>query len=401
MKIKYNKDEFTLEKIENEINESMDGGLNLKMKEKDEKGNTRFMTAVLYDSSKVANLIIEYANRNKIVLNLNEKIKSSSNSYYPIEQAVHNGNVELVNLIINYANTNNIVLEFNDIVSLVESIFKGSNNINLIITVLDYISDINSRNKLIVNKVLNGIFLTTIKNDNLNSLKLIVDYANIKNNVLNLNESYLLNIYGEYDFLSRRIVKFLYIKNMLKQIKITFQIGNQKLLKKGLLDRCGKIAERCSYLNDYPQLVIATKNFQAENDLEEIDIIQGDIIVVMDWYTEEGNKEGWITGYKKGNIKKIGLIPKVFVKPLVIATRNYLTEEPDELSLFKNDILVVTNWEHNDGWVYGYKKDNRDQKGKFPKVFVDWNIHVSNSDNFEAGEASELPSYDEVMKREL
>jgi len=396
MKKFYSKDQFTLEQIENEINESKERKLNLDMKEKDEKGNTRFMTAVLYDSSKIANLIMEYAECNDIVLKLNDKIKSS-NSCYPIEQAINNGNTELVNLIINYANKNNIVLEFNDVGSLVNGIFDGCKNINMVVDVLDYLSNINNKNKTIISKSLNGIFLAAIKNDDLDTIKLIVNYAYIKNVELNLNEAYLLNtIYNDlYDFVSPRIIQYLYIKNMLKQIKITFQKNNPKLLRKGLSKKLGRIAEKYPHLNDNPQLVIATRNFQGENEFEELDITEGDIIVVMDWWTEEGNKEGWITGFKKGNTKKVGLIPKVFVKPLVIATRNYLTEEPDELSLTKNDILVVTHWEHNDGWVYGYKKDNREQKGKFPKVFVDWNIDISNSDHLDAGG---LPSYDEVIK---
>jgi len=184
MKKFYSKDQFTLEQIENEINESKERKLNLDMKEKDEKGNTRFMTAVLYDSSKIANLIMEYAECNDIVLKLNDKIKSS-NSCYPIEQAINNGNTELVNLIINYANKNNIVLEFNDVGSLVNGIFDGCKNINMVVDVLDYLSNINNKNKTIISKSLNGIFLAAIKNDDLDTIKLIVNYAYIKNVELN------------------------------------------------------------------------------------------------------------------------------------------------------------------------------------------------------------------------
>jgi len=53
-------------------------------------------------------LLIDYANKINIILELNKK---DSNGNYPLLWACNNNNIEMVQLIIDYANENNIVLE--------------------------------------------------------------------------------------------------------------------------------------------------------------------------------------------------------------------------------------------------------------------------------------------------
>jgi len=55
---------------------------------------------------------------------------------------------------------------------------------------------------------------------------------------------------------------------------------------------------------------------------------------------------------------------------LVIAINNFSGEKYDQLDITKNEFLMVTNWNCEDGWVYGYRKDNKEEKGLFPKVLI-------------------------------
>jgi len=56
-------------------------------------------------------LLINYANKNNIFLELNEK---NNNGNYPLLWACNNNNIEMVQLLIDYANKNNIILELNE-----------------------------------------------------------------------------------------------------------------------------------------------------------------------------------------------------------------------------------------------------------------------------------------------
>jgi len=56
---------------------------------------------------------------------------------------------------------------------------------------------------------------------------------------------------------------------------------------------------------------------------------------------------------------------------LVIATTNFEGEKYNHLDIEKNEFLIVTNWNYEEkGWVYGHRKDNKEEKGIFPEVFI-------------------------------
>jgi len=56
---------------------------------------------------------------------------------------------------------------------------------------------------------------------------------------------------------------------------------------------------------------------------------------------------------------------------LVIATNDFISHEYYQLDIKKDELLIVTNWNcKNEGWVYGYRKDNKEEKGMFPKCLV-------------------------------
>ena len=55
---------------------------------------------------------------------------------------------------------------------------------------------------------------------------------------------------------------------------------------------------------------------------------------------------------------------------LVIAISDFTAFEYDQLDIRKDEFLMVTQWNYKDGWVYGHRKNNENEKGSFPKVFV-------------------------------
>ena len=59
----------------------------------------------------IVKLLIDYANKNNIVLKIN---KQDNNECYPLLWATDNNNIEIVKLLIDYANKNNIVLKINE-----------------------------------------------------------------------------------------------------------------------------------------------------------------------------------------------------------------------------------------------------------------------------------------------
>ena len=56
---------------------------------------------------------------------------------------------------------------------------------------------------------------------------------------------------------------------------------------------------------------------------------------------------------------------------LVIVTSNYDGEEYNHLDIKKGEFLIVTDWTIKKGWVYGHRKDNEEENGIFPEVFIE------------------------------
>jgi len=76
------------------------------------------------------------------------------------------------------------------------------------------------------------------------------------------------------------------------------------------------------------------------------------------------------------NDKKI-VIPKninnnsiIKTSTLVISINDFHASQPGQLNIKKNEYLIVTDWNCEEGWVYGHRKDNETEMGLFPKVFI-------------------------------
>jgi len=73
---------------------------------------------------------------------------------------------------------------------------------------------------------------------------------------------------------------------------------------------------------------------------------------------------------RKEKMKKDTIKQKLETLSLVISLSDFTAYEYDQLDIKKDEFLIVTDWNYKDGWVYGHRKDNKNEKGSFPKVFT-------------------------------
>ena len=48
----------------------------------------------------------------------------------------------------------------------------------------------------------------------------------------------------------------------------------------------------------------------------------------------------------------------------------YIGTTADEITLNKGEYLIVTKWNVGDGYAYGYKRNDPQQRGKFPSPLI-------------------------------
>ena len=83
----------------------------MKLNDKSENGDYPLLWACYNENIEMINLLIDYANKNNIILKLNGKQNKEN---YPFHWACWNNNIEIIFLLIDYANKNNLILEFNE-----------------------------------------------------------------------------------------------------------------------------------------------------------------------------------------------------------------------------------------------------------------------------------------------
>lgn len=54
----------------------------------------------------------------------------------------------------------------------------------------------------------------------------------------------------------------------------------------------------------------------------------------------------------------------------MIALYDFKSSTSDEMDITKGEYIRILDWNIRDGWVYGYKCDNENQSGSFPKSFI-------------------------------
>jgi hypothetical protein len=106
----------------------------------------------------------------------------------------------------------------------------------------------------------------------------------------------------------------------------------------------------------------------------------------------QGENEMRNTGNQRNEkMKKDTIKQKLETPSLVISLSDFTAYEYDQLDIKKDEFLIVIDWNYKDGWVYGHRKDNKNEKGSFPKVFA----KICKEDNNESNISKEIitPNY--------
>jgi len=116
----------------------------LDLNEKNEDGYYPLSEAIFNNNVEIVKLLIEYANQHQIILNLNEKDNVGN---YPLLEAIDNNNVEIVKLLINYALKHQIILIYN------KNYYHLKNNIKIKNLLQYYEKEIENIKKVIKNEL--------------------------------------------------------------------------------------------------------------------------------------------------------------------------------------------------------------------------------------------------------
>jgi len=82
----------------------------LELNAKDKDGKYPLLEVIKVKNFELVTLLIEYADKNGIILNLNKKNEDK----YPLLEVIKNNNIEMIKLLMEYANNNSIILELNE-----------------------------------------------------------------------------------------------------------------------------------------------------------------------------------------------------------------------------------------------------------------------------------------------
>jgi len=307
------------------------------------------------------NLIMNYARRNSITLNINQKEK---HGHYPLLWATKFMDESMVKALIEYAEETNTILTVNDkdedekMYPLMYAVVKNNNRIVKMIT--EYADRHNIKLELEEkNNDDEYPLLKMIKLKNIEMLKTVLEYAKKNKISVHLKEDHIKNIIlkdnnkKKNSNVNSEIVKLLQKYHNENVVDISFS-NNSELLK------------RFNEIKDSSPSTDSTSNTQDNINLPPP--TDGDLAIVL--YDFNGT-----------------LL--------------------NELSIHKDEYLVVQNWNIKDGWAFGYKRDDPTQKGDFPsplvrKCDVKENENKLDSKINDIGNTSKpeenLPSYEDINK---
>eukprot|EP00833_Pecoramyces_ruminatium_P007735 jgi/Orpsp1_1/1181767/evm.model.c7180000078511.1 len=312
-------------------------------------------------NSDIMKLLIEYSNENNIILEINNK---NSSGDYPLLYSSYFKNIETTKLIIDYAKEHNITLNINEKNNSGDyPLLYSTKNIEIMKLLIDYanknniILELNEKN----NKG-NYPLLCCMKN--IKALKLLIDYANENNITLNLDEKNNNGYYPLLYVICRKDIEidaikilFEYAKNNNIILKIKEKDIKNKMKKKTsrIIKSFSEIKlEILQLLYEYKNINRLNVDFTDNSELEKI-------------FNNMENKHLEIETKQKINKR----ISELISQNLVIAKMDFIADEYDQLDITKGEFLVVTDWNYEEGWVYGHRRNKEDEKGLFPKVFVE------------------------------
>jgi len=270
-------------------------------------------------------LLMEYADQHHINLDLNNKFWKF---FCPIYEAVSSNNYEQVKLLIEYANQHQIILNMNGLLynHLVDAIEEK--NIKMLKLLIEY------ANQHQINLNLNGFvfnpLLEATYENNIEIVKLLIEYANQRQIVLKFRG----NAVGR-----NPMVDAIYNKNI-EMIKLFIEYANQNQIN---------LKYNKKEFKDNSEIMNLIQNYEKEKKNKK----------------KRTKKEKKLIENENNNDDKLPKTPT-----LVIVTNDFYGEEYNHLDIVKNEFLIVTDWNYEDGWVYGHRKDKEEEKGIFPKVFI-------------------------------
>ncbi|KAL6632930.1 ankyrin, partial [Neocallimastix sp. 'constans'] len=218
----------------------------LKINERENNGDYPLFRATFNNNTEIVKLLIDYANKKNVVLKINEQ---NNNGNYPLLRATYKDNTEIVKLLIDYANKNNIVLKINEqsnIGNYPLLCATDNNNTEIIKLLIDYavknniILKINEQNEFGDYQIFCAIY-----NNNTEIVELLIDYADKNNIVLEINQQdEILNYYPLLLAAERNNVEIV-------KLIIDYANNNNIVLK---------INEQNEIANYYPLLCAVEKN---------------------------------------------------------------------------------------------------------------------------------------------
>jgi len=347
-------------------------------------------------------LLIDYANENNIILDFNRKEDGFEDN--PISIAIKNNNTKIVALIMEYANSKNIALDFN------KYNYKGfpiefaikNNNPEIISLLLEHAN----KNKIILNNLY--LFLNyAFERRNVEIIKLLMEYVN-KNKIISKN-----------DF----PVCYMAIHNEVEMVKLFMEYANKHNIT---LDFSKNNTLLFSIINNHVEMVELLREYAMEHDIgvnvgdpvyELVKKNKNRILEIMMSCTHKGKNVLNITENSKGKNPFLYAIVHNQIETIKLLTR-YSYKNNIMLNLNEEDIpnLSKINW---DTLKLLYKYDDRNivnitckPHGKLYKIFKVigksrddssstssfysiTNVEEYNIDNDRNG----LPSYEEVIRQ--
>jgi len=256
----------------------------LNINDKNERGNSLIFVAIVesVNNSEYVKLIIDYANKQNIILNINDKNKKGySNTFAATANNVNNS--EVVKLLMNYADDHNIILNINEKCNVGWSPLIGtisSNNIESFKLIMDYankhniILDINEKDE-------NGwfpiLYASEKKVNNSEFVKLLMDYADDHNIKLKINEK---NRNGDSSLI------WFISNNNVEAVKLLFDYANKYNIIMDLKEN--QIGNSINYINnEIIELIIQNKSCRKLN----IEFSKNSILLKkLGCYYEKSNK---------------------------------------------------------------------------------------------------------------
>jgi len=372
----------------------------LELNEKNSCGICPLLFAISYSeiSVEMVKVLLEYANEQHITLELNEKDGIWGD--YPLLKSIEINSIEIIKLLIEYANQHQLVLELNEknnngICPLLRAIDR--NHIEIIKMLIEYADqhqitlELNEKNKKG-----DSPFLKAISNNNIEIVNLLIEYADQHQINLEYNEneiagnSIIIELIQNYERekeMQERMERERIENERLERERIENERIENERLERERSER--ERIERERLENERIERErIERERFEKERlekerlekreelEMERLEIERSEIERIererleMERLILNNNYQEREMEKKKKKNNNDNILNKT--PTLVIATNNFDGgERYDHLDIKKGEFLIVTDWNCAEkGWVYGYRKNNKEEKGIFPEVFI-------------------------------